>query len=280
MKKRTKKKLAKFGKKASLGILKLLILYPARGIWWLSKNSYSKIVEARKQGKKRSEQKQFQEKRPKNQARFSSLNEIKNKQGDFSSFENKLLKNKSTIGIILGARGTGKSAIGMRLLENFKAKTAKRIYALGFKEETLPSWIKVINDLSQLENGAIILIDESGIEFSSRKAMTSANKLLSDLLLISRHKDISVIFISQSSANLEINAIRQADYLILKPSSLLQKDFERKKIKDIYQKAEKDFNELKGDVGLTYIYADVYCGFVSNDLPSFWSEKVSKGYGK
>ena len=30
------------------------------------------------------------------------------------------------IGIILGARGTGKSAIGMRLLENFKTQTNKK----------------------------------------------------------------------------------------------------------------------------------------------------------
>ena len=84
--------------------------------------------------------------------------------------------------------------------------------------------------------------------------------------------------ITHNSANLEINAIRQADYLILKPSSLLQKDFERKKIKDIYENVEGEFNELKNTVGLTYLYADNYQGFVINKLPTFWSEKVSKGY--
>ena len=108
--------------------------------------------------------------------------------------------------------------------------------------------------------------------------MSEMNKMLSDILLVARHKDLSVLFITQNSSNLEINVIRQADYLILKPSSLLQKDFERTKIKKIYEEVVDDFSELKDDRGLTYIYSDKFRGFISNPLPSFWSEKVSKGF--
>jgi len=203
---------------------------------------------------------------------------IRNKKGKLDVFENFLYTNKSTIGIILGARGTGKSAIGMALLENFAVKTDKNIYAMGFKQSALPRWIEVVKEISQINNNSILLVDEGGVEFSSRDAMSNSNKLLSEILLIARHKDLSVMFITQNSSNLEINAIRQADYLILKPSSLLQKDFERKKIKDVYSKVDIDFEELKGEQGLTYFYSDKYCGFIKNNLPSFWSEKVSKGY--
>jgi hypothetical protein len=180
--------------------------------------------------------------------------------------------------LIVGARGTGKSALGMRLLENFKVKTNKKIYAMGFKEESIPNWIKVVQDINEIENDSAILVDEGGIEFSSRRAMSDVNKLMSELLMISRHKDLSVIFITQNSSNIEVNAIRQTDYLLLKPSSLLQKDFERKKIQDVYEEASADFEKYKETIGLTYIYADNYRGFVTNTLPSFWSEKVSKGY--
>ncbi len=114
--------------------------------------------------------------------------------------------------------------------------------------------------------------------FSSRSSMSTANKLLSTLLLIARHKDLSVLFISQNSSNLEINAIRQADFLILKPSSLLQKDFERKTIKDIYEEAEAHFQEFKNHQGLAYIYSDKYKGFITNPLPTFWSQKTSKAF--
>ena len=69
-----------------------------------------------------------------------------------------------------------------------------------------------------------------------------------------------------------------SDYLMLKPSSLLQKDFERKKIKEIYNEVEELFNKHKNVEGLTYIYSNEYRGFVSNPLPSFWNSRVSKGY--
>ena len=149
---------------------------------------------------------------------------------------------------------------------------------MGFKIDSLPNWIKVVSNVQQIKNDSVVLVDEGGIEFSSRKTMSNANTVLSELMLIARHKDLGIIFITQNSANLEINVIRQADYLLLKASSLLQKDFERTKIKKIYESVEEDFEKLKETLGITYIYADVYRGFATNTLPSFWTDRVSKGY--
>lgn len=287
MKKRTKHKLIQFTGKAIKGLFKLVLIYPLKGVWFLSKRLYYSIKESRTEKKEiRSDlEKNYLDKDEEPakgkltaEPQFDSLKEIKLLKGKFESFQDKIYNNKSTIGLILGARGTGKSAIGMRLLENFKTKTEKKIYALGFKPSSLPNWIKVITGVEDIENNSVLLVDEGGIEFSSRKSMSDANTLLSEILLIARHKDLSVIFITQNSSNLEINAIRQADYLIMKPSSLLQIDFERKKIKEIYEQAETPFEELKDNIGLTYIYADNYKGFVTNSLPSFWNERVSKGY--
>lgn len=272
MKKKTKRGIGRI----VVVFLKIIFIYPFKGIWFLTK----KIRQVIQSNKEKLLKQQNEAKRPKVQPQYLAFTEIKALQGTFSVFEHKLLSNKSSIGIILGARGTGKSALGMRLLENYAAKTTKNIYALGFQQESLPEWIHVVQTIDEIHNNAVILIDEGGIEFSSRKAMTSANQLLSQLLLIARHKDLSVMFITQNSANLEINAIRQADYLLLKPSSLLQKDFERKKIKEIYEEVQQEFDILTKSPGLTYVYADNYRGFVANGLPGFWSEKVSKGYAQ
>ena len=283
MKKRTKKKLAKYSGNVVRGLFKLVLVYPFKGLWFISKQGYYAI----KGNKRTNIERNVGEKSIigktaqgvlNHEAKHEALDEIKHIKGNFEKFTEKLYENKSTIGLILGARGTGKSAIGMRFLENFKTKTDKNVYALGFKRSALPKWITLIGSIDQIENNSILLIDEGGIEFSSRKSMSDANTFLSEILLIARHKDLSVLFITQNSANLEVNVIRQADYLIMKPSSLLQKDFERKRIKTIYEKAEEDFDELKGTEGLTYIYADNYQGFATNSLPTFWSEKVSKGY--
>jgi len=208
---------------------------------------------------------------------YVPLKIIDTESGSYNQFETFLAKNPSTIGIILGARGSGKTAIGLKLLENLHTMSRKHIYAMGFKPNEMPPWVHIVESLNDITNNSYILIDEGGILFSARKSFSDANKLLSELLLIARHKDLSVIFISQNSANLEINAIRQADYLILKPSSLMQLDFERKRIKDIYTEVADKFKRYKKK-GLTYIYSDKFKGFVSNELPGFWTEKISKSF--
>ena len=216
-------------------------------------------------------------KKIKKEAEFEGFKELKGMNGKLGEFD-KFISKPGKVGIILGARGTGKSALGMRILENVKAKTGEKCYVIGFNEKKLPKWIKSISTLGEIENNSFLLADESGVNFSSRDSMSNANKLLSELLLISRHKNISILFITQNSANIEINTLRQADYLLLKKSSLLQRDFERKKIRDIYDSVSEQFLKFESDAGLLYIYSDVYRGFVSNSLPSFWTEGLSKSY--
>ncbi len=195
--------------------------------------------------------------------------------GDFSAH---LETAESLIGIILGARGTGKSAIGMRLLENVHARAGRAVCAMGFRAEDVPAWIQVVEDPDKVPNGACVLIDEGGVLFSSRKSMSGANQLLSSLLLVARHRSLSILFITQNSSNLDVNVLRQADFLVLKPCSLLQLDFERKKIKDLYAQVAGDFERLKEELGLTYIHSDPFRGFAANDLPGFWSARVSRAF--
>jgi hypothetical protein len=217
--------------------------------------------------------------RPSGSAKSIPLEQLSSQKGSLAAFEEKIYSAKSTIGLVLGARGSGKSALGIRLLENVAAKKTRPVYAMGFEQSALPSWISCIQELGSLPNGAFVLVDEGGIEFSSRQSMSNANKLLSSLILVSRHKDISVLFISQNSANLEINAIRQSDYLLLRKPSLLQMDFERKKIGEIYGRIASGFEKLpENGAYSTYIYSDEFEGFAANKLPSFWSQKASKSF--
>jgi hypothetical protein len=244
-------------KKLILGLEMLIIM--------IKKNREKKIVKK-------------QENNPDKIEHYVPLTTVKAINGNFQNFENMLSKKDSTIGIILGARGSGKSAFGLKLLENLHAKSGRKIFALGFKTSELPHWIHSIDDIDLIENNSYVLIDEGGILFNARQGFSDANQLLSKLLLIARHKDLSIMFISQNSSNLEINAIRQADYLVLKPSSLLQLDFERKKIKEIYVEAADDFAKFKRTRGLTYVYSDTFKGFVSNPLPTFWTTRISKSF--
>ena len=211
----------------------------------------------------------------KNYEEFSLIDSLS---GSFRKWESKVLRQDSSIGIIIGARGSGKSAFGMKMLENVHYKTEKRCFAIGFARKDLPKWITAADDISQLENDSFVLIDESGILFSSRNSMAESNKMLSELILIARHKSISILFITQNSSNVDINVIRQSDYLVLKPSSLLQMDFERKRIKNIYSEAMPHFERYKFIRGLTYIYSEEFRGFIDSPLPGFWSDTLSKSF--
>jgi len=198
--------------------------------------------------------------------------------GDYEKWIDRLYKSESKIGIILGARGSGKTAFGIKFLENLYAKYKKKCFAIGFNESELPLWIKIISDISLIENNSFVLIDEGGILFNSRSSMSKANKILSQLIMISRHKNLGILFISQNSSNLEVNILRQADFLVLKPSSLLQKEFERKIIQKIYLESEKYFDEFKEKKGITHIYSGDFRGFICNPLPSFWKENLGKSF--
>jgi len=270
MKKRTKKKIWNVVKISLIFIVKIpyyIVKYLFLGIKFLFKKTSDKIEE------------QKVEKSLKNiSSKYDELKVVDTIKGDYETWKKKLLTSESQIGIILGSRGSGKTAVGVRLLENIYSKNHSKCFAMGFKKEEMPSWIKVVEDTSQIENNSYVLIDEGGILFSSRSSMSKMNKLLSSLILISRHKNINIIFISQNSSNLEVNVLRQADFLILKPSSLLQKDFERKIVQKIYLEKEKDFKKYKNEKGISYIHSEEFCGFVKNSLPSFWKETISKSF--
>jgi len=245
----------------------LLIILIIKAIMFLCKKS-NKAVKKRRTWKKRASIVPV----------YNDLEVIHGNKNNFRDWENKIFKSDSKIGVILGARGSGKTAFALKFLENFHSKTKKKCFAIGFQEDEMPGWIKVVPDISKIENDSFVLIDEGGILFSARKSMSNANKLLSDLILIARHKNLNILFISQNSSNLDVNILRQADFLILKPSSLLQKNFERKIIQKIYDGVSDLFDQHKDKPGTTYIYSDLFEGFVNNPLPSFWTGSISKSF--
>ncbi len=279
------KKKASKTKKQKSSILKSIGIGALKGTWFLMKTPYyigKGIYKATKYTSEKVEEssrkKQVKQKREAISAVYEDFRVIHSKEGDYIEFENKINKADSKIGVILGARGSGKTAFGMKFLENAHARTKKKCYAMGFNPDEMPSWITVVNTIDEIGNNSMILIDEGGILFNSRDSMSNANKLLSDLILIARHKNLTIFFISQNSSNLDINILRQADFLVLKPSSLLQRNFERKIIQQIYDNASEQFEEFKDTPGLTHIYSENFNGFVSNPLPSFWGTNISKSF--
>lgn len=268
-------------KKRTKNAWKSFFKYIGKAIWEIIKIPYyiyKLITKAQRKLDEHDAKRRTEKQRESRKAIYQSFKLIETKSGNWKNYESYLLSEKSKIGIILGARGTGKTAIGIKILENIYARSHRKMYAIGFKKEDMPSFIEVIESIDQIKNNSTILIDEGGVLFSSRNSMMKPNKMLSDLILVARHKNLSILFISQNSSNLDVNILRQADHLILKPTALLQEDFERKKIKDVYEEVKSEFKKHEDQEGLTYIYSEIFRGFVANPLPSFWSTNISKSF--
>jgi len=127
----------------------------------------------------------------------------------------------------------------------------------------------------------VILVDEGAISFSSRSAMSDKNKELGQLLAIARHKDLTLILITQNTGMIDNNVLRLCDTLVFKEGSLLQERFERSAIKDLYETANQALVQIPSSERQShcYIIDSGFEGVCNVQLPSFWNSKVSKNQG-
>lgn len=244
------------------------------GIYWI----FSKIFGATKKKLAERKERKKLESNPiyNKKAMFEPMAVLDKISGDYKLSE-KRLHEDSIIALIFGKRGSGKSALGFRLLENAHNKTGRECYVLGVAQANMPQWIKPVESIEEAPKNSIVLVDEGAISFNSRESMKKENKGLAHLLAIARHKNLSILFITQNTGMIDKNVLKLSDVLLVKQGSLLQLEMERPEIKKFYEKAEKLFGNLDGDKRqYVYVIDSDFEGAVSHSLPSFWTESLSK----
>jgi hypothetical protein len=199
--------------------------------------------------------------------------------GSYEQFKNSFL-GKSEIFLIFGKRGSGKSALGFRLLENIHAQTKRKSFVLGVTQSLLPKWVTQIEDFEKVTDGGVALVDEGAVSFSSRESMKSSHIELGKMLAIARHKDISVIFITQNTGMIDRNVLSLTDAILVKESSLLQKQMERPVVKNLIAKVDLAIKQMPAEdrVRYTYVFSDDFEGLCEVSLPTFWSQNLSKSH--
>lgn len=184
--------------------------------------------------------------------------------------------------LVLGKRGSGKSALGYWLLELFRYWLTP--YVLGIPKQAqklLPDWIGIAQRLDEIPEDSIVLIDEAYLRYHSRESLKIQNKEMSRLVNLSRQRNQTLIFVTQEARQIDKNIASQANVVIFKEPTMLQPRFDRAELNDIVKRAKLAFGNLSGDKrSWAYVYSpDVdFMDLMENGLATFWSDKLSHAF--
>jgi Zonular occludens toxin (Zot) len=182
--------------------------------------------------------------------------------------------------LILGKRGSGKSALAYYLLELFRY--GLKPYVVGIpqaKQHLLPEWIGVASSLEEVPFGAIVIVDEAYLLYHARGSTTQESKEMAKLINLSRQKGQTIIFVTQESRSIDKNIVSSANVIIFKEPGILQSEFERPELNHLAKKASEAFASINGNKQQwSYLYAPDtdFSGLISNELPSFWKPELGR----
>jgi len=140
------------------------------------------------------------------------------------------LLDRSVVGCIIGKRGSGKTML-MFWIAEVMFRMGKTICFVNFQDddlEILPEWLgyELYEHISECPENSFIFFDEymtKDKEWNSKE-----NKQNTKELVVTRHKNKSVIYTSQSVAGFPIDIMRLSDFVLYKEFSLKQLEADRR----------------------------------------------------
>jgi len=190
----------------------------------------------------------------------------------------KLIRHPSIV-LILGKRGSGKSALGYRLLEHLRYTASPYVVAMSKEaRKLLPDWIGMAVGLGDIPPKSVAVVDEAYISYHARSSMAAEAKSMSQLVNLSRQREQTLIFVSPEARQVDKNIASSANVVIFKDLGIFQLEFDRRELNKIATNAQQAFTTITTDRRKwAYVYSpdSDFMGLVESSLPTFWSEKLS-----
>ena len=190
------------------------------------------------------------------------------------------------VDLVMGRRGSGKTAMGFWMMEEIHNLTNGAIGGAVLKapagvKKLLPDWIATPNRIRGIPNDCVVIIDEAQQMANSRRSASNENLDMAQLVALSRQRNQLIILISHHSRKLDMNEVMDCSRIIWKEPSAGQVMFERKEMKPFAERAVAKFAGRKGNpqkVAYVMDFENLSFGFTPTKLASFWSEALSTGY--
>ncbi|MDA1128805.1 MAG: helix-turn-helix domain-containing protein [Chloroflexi bacterium] len=187
--------------------------------------------------------------------------------------------------LILGHRGNGKTGLAIRLQELLRDVATP--YAVGLPAKAsglLPSWYGLSDDFDTIPNNAVIYVPESYRLFHARDTQSAQGRTVAELVNLSRHRKHTLIFDVQNAAQLDRNIISEVDMVLVKEPGPFQEGFERSQFHGVMNSARAAFagvgkSRKKRAVWVVAPTAGINGQLMENQLPTFWSEPLSRIFG-
>ena len=149
-------------------------------------------------------------------------------------------------------------------------------------QKLLPSWIGIVQRLEDAPHGAVVLLDEAYMTYHARGSMTADGRTIGQAVNLSRQRGQTLIFVVQELRQLDVNDVSQADVLAIKELSEISREFERKELRKVTDRARAAFaaTPVQDKRGLTWIHSEptAFQGLTRNEMPSFMTHGIPDGY--
>lgn len=186
---------------------------------------------------------------------------------------------------LYGLRRKGKSGTAWWLAEK-QHEHGRPIASYLFPKKgrkLVPDWVKHVYTIEQLKKlrGYMVIVDELAIHANAREFQSDANKEIYKLMAIAAQSQQLLVLITQHTRQLDVGLAMEADIVIFKQPSILHIRFSRPELKPEVQEAWERFELVKGEIkkkGKAFVmdYHHGRKGFLSTQLPTFWTEDLSE----
>lgn len=141
----------------------------------------------------------------------------------------------------------------------------------------LPDWVGFEDLLEDVPNGSVILWDETHISLHARGAMTKAGRNIGTFINLSRQRTQTLIIIVQEARQLDVNAVSQADVIIIKEMTEISRNFERKELRALTEKARVALKTVHNRKSWAWVHSEPgdFEGLIENITASFWKPAIS-----